>query len=109
MRKFGLTDDQWDNIKNLALKPLMNLDAEVWVFGSRAVGSHRKFSDLDLLIKTKNKLPEYLLSNMRAELEESDLPIKVDLVLDEDLATSYRASVEKQKVKIELDQLDSRK
>ena len=100
MSTFGLEKDQWQLLSKIALKPLMNNDAKLWVFGSRAVGKQKKFSDIDILIETKRELPPELLPIIRATLEESDLTIKVDLVLVEDLADSYRKNVDAQKVQI---------
>lgn len=53
----------------------------VWVFGSRAKGTARPFSDLDLAIDIDHHpLPLKLLTTLLDEFEESDLPYKVDIV-----------------------------
>ncbi|PIU37027.1 hypothetical protein COS77_02615 [Candidatus Roizmanbacteria bacterium CG06_land_8_20_14_3_00_34_14] len=51
-----------------------------FVFGSRATGKNRKFSDLDLGIKGPKPLTpkEYIL--IKNDLDDSDIPYRVDLV-----------------------------
>jgi len=56
----------------------------VFVFGSRARGGARKYSDLDLALAWSRPLGLELLGQLAEALSESDLPYKVDLV---DLAT----------------------
>ena len=55
-------------------------DREVRVFGSRATGGNRPFSDLDIAICGDLPLEEATLFDLREALEESDLPINVDVV-----------------------------
>lgn len=55
-------------------------DAKVAVFGSRAGGPVKRFSDLDLVIEADQVLPLTLLSTLAEAFDESLLPFKVDLV-----------------------------
>lgn len=55
-------------------------DRTVWVFGSRASGSAKPFSDLDLAIMGDEPLDFYTLSSLKDAFAESDLPFRVDLV-----------------------------
>jgi predicted nucleotidyltransferase len=59
--------------------------ARAFVFGSRAHGGARRYSDLDLAIEWDRPLGLDLLSRIAEALSESDLPYKVDIV---DLATT---------------------
>ena len=66
---------------------------QVFVFGSRAQGGARRYSDLDLALQWHRPLGIALLGAMAEALSESDLPFKVDLL---DLATvdpSFRARI----------------
>ena len=69
-------------------------DARVWVFGSRATGHCRPFSDLDLLLDR----PEHLTWRQRASLidafEASELPFRVDVVEAWELPSAMRARIE---------------
>ena len=53
---------------------------QVWVFGSRATGMARRYSDLDLALEGISALDLGLLSQLADALSESNLTIKVDLV-----------------------------
>ena len=52
----------------------------VWVFGSRALLTAKRFSDLDLAIDAGNPLPYETLVNLNHDFDESALPFKVDIV-----------------------------
>jgi predicted nucleotidyltransferase len=53
---------------------------EVWVFGSRATGRARRYSDLDLAIDAGRRLTSDEAATLREAFEESDLPHRVDVV-----------------------------
>ncbi|MFZ4507373.1 MAG: nucleotidyltransferase family protein [Fimbriimonas sp.] len=53
--------------------------SEVRVFGSRAVGSAKPYSDLDLVIMSNEPLGS-VLSDLAEAFSESDLPYKVDVI-----------------------------
>lgn len=52
----------------------------VFVFGSRATGRARKFSDLDLALVPEQALDWRVLARLREDFEESDLSITVDVI-----------------------------
>ena len=55
-------------------------DARVWVYGSRATGRARRYSDLDLMLDNGGQpIPGSVLGNLDADFDESSLPIVVDL------------------------------
>ena len=54
--------------------------AQAWVFGSRAHGGARRYSDLDLALEWAGPLGLDVISAIAEELSESDLPYRVDLV-----------------------------
>ena len=95
--KFGLTQEQYNLVHDVAVLPFKNLNGKVWCFGSRARGDHRPFSDLDLLVELIAD-DSALVSRIRESLEESNFPFKVDIVLSSKLASSYLENVEKEKV-----------
>ncbi len=95
---FGLRPKDWQTVEALAIKPLQALGALVYVFGSRARGDHKEFSDLDLLYEISKKPEGHVLFKIKDSLVESDLPIKIDLVDFDELADSYRSSALKDRV-----------
>lgn len=54
--------------------------AEWIVFGSRAKGRARAYSDLDLAVKDAARIPAAKMFHLREDFSESDLPFRVDLV-----------------------------
>lgn len=55
-------------------------DYEVRVFGSRVNQKAKKYSDLDLAVVGKAKLPRTILYSLKDDFEESDLPFRVDIL-----------------------------
>jgi len=52
----------------------------VRVFGSRAKGAPKPYSDLDLALKGDDRLTLAVLADLAEAFSESDLPFKVDVV-----------------------------
>ncbi|MGE3975807.1 MAG: nucleotidyltransferase family protein [Bdellovibrionales bacterium] len=98
--KFGLSLQDWDTVEKFAILPLKKLGAKVFVFGSRARGVHRKFSDLDLMYEIINKPELHIIGKIKDDLVDSSLPIKVDLVDLDELADSYKGSALSERVEI---------
>ena len=68
-------------------------DARAYVFGSRAHGGARRYSDLDLALEWVQPLGLDVLGQIAEALSDSDIPYKVDLV---DLSTAdagFRARI----------------
>lgn len=53
---------------------------KIVVFGSRANGTPKKYSDLDLCVMGKKPLSLKQQADLREAFSESDLPIRVDIV-----------------------------
>lgn len=54
--------------------------ARLWLFGSRARGDSRRWSDIDIAIEPLRRLPPGLIADLRETLSESSLLLDVDLV-----------------------------
>ncbi len=93
--KFGLTQSEIELLRSLALDPLKRQGARVWLFGSRARGDYKPFSDIDLLYEVPEGvlLPAGVLGRIEEELEDSNLPYKVDIVNLDEIASSYRDGI----------------
>lgn len=102
MKVYGLTFEQFNLLKDKLSETffdLKNKDIKAYLFGSRAKGTFKKYSDVDLFIKAKSKneqLKNYVLK-LESSLEESDLPYKFDIVLWEDLFPEYKKEINKSK------------
>lgn len=64
------------------------------LFGSRTNGSHKKFSDVDICLKSDNPLPTYIVSQLKAQCSESNLPYKVDIIDYQTLDESFRKIID---------------
>ena len=90
--RFGLTTEEIDSILDeIQLNLGSTKDPKVYIFGSRAKGTHREFSDIDLLLKATSYDVESLEN---IDFEQLDIAYKVDFVLDKDLYERYRSDVE---------------
>ena len=87
---FGLTPTDWEIVKTTCIDPLKKVGAKVWIYGSRARGDHKKFSDVDILYQGT---PGPLIHLIKEAAEESRLTVKIDLVSIDDLAESYRSNI----------------
>lgn len=65
-------------------------DRSVLAFGSRAKGTHRPSSDLDLLVLGDPTLSITELSNLSLAFSESNLPYFVDVISDVDIDKEFR-------------------
>lgn len=72
--------------------------AQAWVFGSRATGRARPFSDVDLLITRPAALSWAERAELRDAFEASDLPFRVDIVDAAGLAPGIAERVAAEKV-----------
>lgn len=98
--KFGLSKEEYEILNTLCVLPLKGLNAEVWIFGSRARHEHNPTSDIDILYKVTPPLRSALLGKISSALEESRLPYKVDLVNIRNLADSYKDAVLEERIKL---------
>ncbi len=70
----------------------------IYVFGSRIKGNHRKFSDLDLCFISEKEMPLLHLGNLTEEFEESNLPFKVDIIDYNRVTDEFKKIIDKNKV-----------
>ena len=59
---------------------LAGRDDQVWLFGSRARGDSRTWSDIDVAVQASPALPAGVLSSLREALEDSSCLLNVDVV-----------------------------
>ena len=91
--------DQWHIVRDILQKHVPG--HAVWAFGSRAKGTAKPFSDLDLAVITDQPLSLDLCASLSEDFSQSNLPWKVDVV---DWATAsdvFRAIIARNKVVIQ--------
>ena len=94
-----LHPDQWPIVRDILQKHVPG--HAVWAFGSRATGTAKPFSDLDLAVITEQPLSLDLCAQLGEDFSQSNLPWKVDVV---DWATAsdvFRAIIARDKVVIQ--------
>ena len=74
---FGLTERDYHTITDILVKhPEVS---EVHIFGSRAKGNQKPYSDIDLAVINEG-VAEPIILLIKSELADSTLPYKVDLI-----------------------------
>lgn len=76
---FGLIDRHLDFVKETLKKHIKNPDAEFYIFGSRAKGKFREYSDVDIAIDCPDMTDEQKWK-LQSDFENSTFPYKVDIV-----------------------------
>jgi predicted nucleotidyltransferase len=89
-----------DNLARIQsiLGTLLQPSATVWAFGSRATGTARRDSDLDLVIDIGSPLPRTLRHQLLDAFEASDLPYPVDLVDWQTISDDFRKLIAQDRV-----------
>lgn len=109
--RFGLSERSYKELLSIINNELGDPATHTaWVFGSRARGDHRCYSDLDLLLipvvaaNQSTRLISQSIEHKRVvgamceRFEESSIPIVVDVVDFDDLAEDYRTRIMEEKV-----------
>ncbi len=73
-----ISPDDLITVKRILAKHVPCL--EVRVFGSRVNGCAKSYSDLDLAIVAKDKIPQEVLIELKEAFQESSLPLRVDVL-----------------------------
>lgn len=73
----GLSQNEWFMIQGI-LKKYPEIES-VRLFGSRAKGTYKKASDVDIAVKGEN-ITERTINSLWNDFEESDLPYFVDVI-----------------------------
>jgi predicted nucleotidyltransferase len=95
---FGLSKNE-SQILSDHLVPIWNTGATIWLFGSRARGTHNAFSDVDLLVEGGNPSKiDHAIAAVEEALEAGSFPFKVDIVRASRLAKSYEMQVMKERI-----------
>ena len=72
--------------------------AKAWVFGSRASGRARRYSDLDLAIDAGRPMTLDELARLTEAFRDSDLPYRVDLVDWHEIDDRWRQTIAAERI-----------
>lgn len=81
-------------IVRAALRDHLPAGIRVWVFGSRATATARRYSDLDLALEAEQPLNPTIIGDLTEALSELDLPYKVDVIDLRTVDPAFRALIE---------------
>jgi len=84
-------------IKSIIFQFLNRKTDKVFLFGSRAIGNGRKFSDIDIGIKSSRPISSKTMFEIEEAFEESQIPYTVDVVDFSKVAERFK-SVTNQKI-----------
>jgi uncharacterized protein len=101
IENISLTDQQTAEVCDILRSVLMqspiktpeSTTIKAWVFGSRATGRARPYSDLDILISSAAPLDWRTRADLKDAFEASNLPFRVDVVEEARLAPSLAPRV----------------
>lgn len=89
------------NIDKVTQEKIINLivalipNAKIYLFGSRARGTHREWSDIDLALDTGVILPNVKIGEVRDVLAATDMPYKVDVLDFQNISADMREVIKK--------------
>lgn len=93
----SLTEHELSVVRAILLAHLPGC-VSVHVFGSRAHGHPKAWSDLDLMLEAPTPLPLSLVAKLVEAFEESELPWKVDLVDRKSVSDAFGKLIDQSKV-----------
>lgn len=88
--------DHWAIVRDILRRHVPG--REVWAFGSRARGTAKRYSDLDLAVITDEPLPTAVMAALVDDFSESDLPWRVDVVDWAATGDAFRRVIERDRV-----------
>lgn len=98
MDQFGITQDQRLHVLQILEKALGAFSSvKVYIFGSRATGTFKKYSDVDLLIESVPELSNAELDQIKNGLSESSIPYQFDVTTPDRLVEGYREGIHQTK------------
>ena len=93
-----LNQNELNQIRSIVAEFIDMNKFKVFIFGSRALGSARKFSDIDIGIEGKTKVPGFLISEMEEKFEQSDTPYTFDIVDFSTVSSKFKTIASGQRI-----------
>lgn len=92
----GITEKEEKIIKNI----LSDYPYDFYYYGSRVKGDFSKGSDLDILIKNDEEIPQNILDEIDIKFNESIIPYKVNFSIYKDMTQEFYNLIKKDLKKI---------
>jgi predicted nucleotidyltransferase len=94
-----ITDEHARIVRDI-LRTHLPESAQIWVFGSRATGRARRYSDLDIAIDAGQRLTLDESAILAEAFGDSDLPYRVDIVDWQEIDAHFRHLIDAERVKL---------
>ena len=99
--KFGLEQRHLDFVIETLNKYIKRNDVKFYIFGSRAKGTYKEYSDIDIAVKVPDyKLSSNVLGKILTELSDSTLPYEVDVIDLNSVDKKFKDLIEKSLIPI---------
>lgn len=99
MRSYGLRSDELKKMRELFQEFFGDLpQVKIFLFGSRAKGTHKSFSDIDIAIKANSKNLSHKIALFKEKWEKSKLPYKIDISSWREIYKPYLPKIRKDKI-----------
>ncbi|MEX2438094.1 MAG: nucleotidyltransferase domain-containing protein [Candidatus Babeliales bacterium] len=73
-------------------------EVQIYLFGSRARGSHQPRSDIDIALDAGEPIDRLRLAEIRTVLEGTTIPYKIDVVDIHTVSDSMRQMIDQEKI-----------
>lgn len=90
-----LKKNEIDVVKKI-LRLFLSEDIDYRAFGSRAKNTARQYSDLDIVLISKESIPLNIISHLKEAFAESDLPFMVDIVDWQLITPDFREKIKQE-------------
>lgn len=85
-------------VKQILFRYLEPKDYSLFIFGSRASGENKKYSDIDIGVEGKKPVKFLTLAKLQDAFEESNLPYIIDLVDFATVSDSFKKIAKKNSI-----------
>jgi predicted nucleotidyltransferase len=82
-----------EEVRRIVLESLKGYEVDVYFFGSRAWGTEHRYSDVDVGVVKRERVPAERWMAMMERLEECAVPYEVDVVDLDDAPVGLREKV----------------
>ncbi len=90
-----------DSITLAEIRRIAGHLGKIYLFGSRATGRNKPFSDIDLCVVSDSPIPDEVMGSLKESFQESNIPFKVDIVDYHQISNEFRAMISKDWIEIQ--------
>ena len=71
---------------------------KIYIFGSRARGSHHKTSDIDIALDNKDIIDPKIITQLKNSIDALNIPYKIDIVDINNISEILKKQIERDKI-----------